>query len=50
MEATKLSLLGRVVVANLVLVSSMWVVAKVAWSTLIRPISEGGLGLLDVLL
>ena len=81
-DTTKLSLPRRVVVANSVLLASMWyvastwlfsrsiilklqrlvrnfiwgaplgsrVVAKVAWSVLIRPIREGGLGLIDPLL
>ena len=81
-DTTNLSLPGRVIVANSVLLASMWyvastwlfsrsiilklqrlvrnfiwgaplgarAVAKVAWSVLIRPIREGGLGLIDPLL
>jgi hypothetical protein len=81
-DTTNLSLHGRVVVANSVLLASMWyiastwlfsrsiilklqrlvrnfiwgasvgtrAVAKVAWSVLIRPIREGGLGLIDPML
>ena len=81
-DTTNLSLPGRVVVANSVLLASMWyvalawlfsrsiilklqrlvrnfiwgaslgsrVVAKVAWSVLIRPKREGGPGLIDPML
>ena len=81
-DTTNLSLPGRVVVANSVLLASMWyiastwlfsrsiilklqrlvrnfiwgasvgtrAVAKVAWSVLIRPIRQGGLGLIDPML
>ena len=81
-DTTNLSLPGRVVVANSVLLASIWyvastwlfsrsiilklqrlvrnfiwgaslgsrAVAKVSWSVLIRPISEGGLGLIDPML